>query len=307
MGIRNRAMAKMLNKERRLQIFRYGSTAIAKYTNGDFSLYYCPICGVGYPEPSAITGEDLTLEDVPPKSIGGKPILLTCRRCNSSSGHAIDVCTASKRKFEKFGRVVCGQEKGRIPFVTLSMTDFSIAASICAEDSFDVRPLPNANAPATIEKYKDHLINLAGNNRSGFEFKLSMSQKYNHRFFKLSQLKSAFLLIFAWLGYRYAFDPRLEIVRRQIQEPKNDILGARFWIEGNESMPLNKVMFLRNPLPAFLVSFDGFSIVLPSLKSTDDIYSTLPRYWEKGQRITLEAQVLLDSWPDRLQMQLDYS
>jgi hypothetical protein len=184
--------------------------------------------------------------------------------------------------------------------------DFNIRASICTEHSFDVRPFPNANAPATIERYKEYLKNLAGNNSNGFEFKLSISQKYNHRLFKLSQLKSAFLLIFVWLGYRYAFDPRLEVVRRQIQEPENDILGTRFWIEGNESMPSNKVMLLRKPLSVFLVSFDGFSIVLPSLKSTEDIYNALPRYWKKGQRITFEAQVLLDSWPDRLQMKLDY-
>lgn len=299
-------MAKMSKKERRLKIFRYGSTAISKYTSGDSSLYYCPICGVGYPESTAITGEDLTLEDVPPKSIGGKPLLLTCRRCNSSAGHTIDVCTANKRKFEEFGRVVCGQEKGTIPSVKLSIADFNIRASICTEHSFDVRPFPNANAPATIERYKEYLKNLAGNNSNGFEFKLSISQKYNHRLFKLSQLKSAFLLIFVWLGYRYAFDPRLEVVRRQIQEPENDILGTRFWIEGNESMPSNKVMLLRKPLSVFLVSFDGFSIVLPSLKSTEDIYNALPRYWKKGQRITFEAQVLLDSWPDRLQMKLDY-
>ena len=244
-------MAKMTKSERRLGIFRYGSVAIAKYTNGDSSLYYCPICGIGYPESSAITGADLTLEDVPPRSVGGKPILLTCRQCNSTAGHKIDVCTASKKKFEEFGRVVCDQEKGTISVVTLSMADFSIATSICTERSFDVIPLPNANPPATIEKYKEYLGNFAANNVNGFEFKLSMTQKYDHRFYKLSQLKSAFLLMFAWLGYRYAFDPRLEAVRRQIQEPENDILGTRFWIEGTESTPLKKVMFMRNPFPAF--------------------------------------------------------
>jgi hypothetical protein len=71
-------MIKIGTKERRLKIFRYGSAGIAKYTGGDSSLYYCPICGAGYPESSAITGIELTLEDVPPKSVGGKPILLTC-------------------------------------------------------------------------------------------------------------------------------------------------------------------------------------------------------------------------------------
>jgi hypothetical protein len=72
-------------------------------------------------------------------------------------------------------------------------------------------------------------------------------------------------------------------------------------------MPLNKFMFLRKPLPMFLVSFDGFSILLPSLNLASDIYSILPSIWEKGQRVILEAHVLLRSWPDRLQMKLEYS
>ena len=300
-------MTKIGNKEKRLKIFRYGSAGIAKYTGGDSSLYYCPICGAGYPESSAITGIDLTLEDVPPKSVGGKPILLTCRKCNSSAGHKIDVCTASKRKFEKFERVLCGHEKTTITSVTLSMANVDIVTSICTERGFDVMPVPNANSPTAMENYKEHLRNLAANNAKGFEFKLSMTQKYDHRFYKLSQLKSAFLLMFSWLGYRYAFDSCLELVRRQIREPEKDILGTRFWIEGNESTPSKKVMFLRNPLPAFLVSFDRFAIVLPSLESPADIYNTLPSYWKKGQRVNIEAQVLLDTWPDRLQMKLDYS
>ena len=295
-------MAKMSNKERRLSIFRYGSKAIAKYLNDDSSLYYCPICSLGYPESSAITGDDLTLEHIPPESIGGKPILLTCRNCNSLAGHTIDVSIASKKKFEEFENIVFGQEKGIIPFVTLSLGELNVATSIHKEDSFDIRPIEKANSPSIIDRYKKHLMN----HSNDLQFKVSISHKYDSRLFKLSHLKSAFLIVFSWLGYRYAFDSRLDVVRQQIQEPKNDILGTRFWIEGNEGIPSNKIMFLNSPLPIFLVSFNGFCIVLPSLESTGDIYSFLSSYWEKGQRITLQAKIL-DSWPDKLQMKLDYS
>lgn len=299
-------MAKMSNKQKRLSIFRYGSKAIAKYLNGDSSLYYCPICGLGYPELSAISGDNLTLEDVPPKSIGGKPLLLTCRSCNSSAGCTIDAAVANKRKFEDFQKIVCGEKKGKIPFVKLSLEDLHIATSICTENSFDIMPLENANAPNVIERYKRYLMNLSGNNGNDLKFQLSISHKYDSRLFKLSHLKSAFLIIFAFLGYRYAFDPRLDGVRQQIQEPENDILGTRFWIEGNESMPLNMVMFLSSPLPIFLVSFNGFCIVLPSLESKGDIYGSLSSYWERGQKITLQAKMLA-SWPAKLQMKLDCS
>ena len=299
-------MSKITNKERRLKLFRYGSKAIAKYLNGDTSHYYCPICGDGYPESSAVMGSDLTLEHVPPKSIGGKPILLTCRKCNSSAGHTIDVTMASKKKLEDFAKIISGREKGKIPYGRISFEDISVAATICSETSFDIMPISKANSPSTIERYREHLEGFASNNSSGFKFELSLSQKYDDRYFKLGHLKSAFLLIFAWLGYRYAFDPRLNTVRQQIQEPKKDILGTRFWVAGNDSVPSNKVMFLRNPLPVFLISFDGFLVILPSLESAGDVYDTLPNFWEKGQRLNLDAKVFLNSWPNDLQMKLDY-
>ena len=295
-------MAKMSDKERRLRIFRYGSKAIAKYRNGDSSLYYCPICGLGYPEASAIAGDNLTLEHIPPDSIGGKPILMTCRNCNSLAGRTIDVSIASKKKFGEFEDIVFGQKKGIVPSVTLSLGDLHVAAAIHKENSFDIRPIENANSPIILDMYKKHLMNHSNN----LQFKVSISHKYDNRFFKLSYLKSAFLLVFAWLGYRYAFDTRLDVVRQQLQEPESDILGTKFWIEGNESMPVNRIMLLSSPLPMFLVSFNSCCIVLPSLESNGDFYSSLSRYWERGQRITLQTDIW-DSWPAKLQMKLDYS
>ena len=144
------------------------------------------------------------------------------------------------------------------------------------------------------------------NHSNDLQFKVSISHKYDNRLFKLSYLKSAFLLVFAWLGYRYAFDTRLDVVRQQLQEPESDILGTKFWIEGNESVHVSRIMSLSSTLPMFLVSFNSFCIVLPSLESKGDFYSSLSRYWKRGQRITLQTNIW-NSWPAKLQMKLDYS
>jgi len=133
-------MTKISNKEKRLNIFRYGSKAIAKYRNGDSSIYYCPICQLGYCEASAITGE-LTLEDVPPKSIGGKPILLTCRKCNSSAGHIIDAAIANKNKLVDFEKIVRKREKGS----ALDIGQIEILAK-------HVNPADTIRSPADFER-----------------------------------------------------------------------------------------------------------------------------------------------------------
>src|SRR4051794_20557943 len=53
--------------------------------------YPCPLCLRLY-LPAALTGDPhlLTEEDVPPKSMGGKELLLTCIFCNGASGKIWD-------------------------------------------------------------------------------------------------------------------------------------------------------------------------------------------------------------------------
>ena len=50
--------------------------------------FICPLCLHTY----AIGNTELTLEHVPPESVGGKPVLITCKACNSNRGADIDVC-----------------------------------------------------------------------------------------------------------------------------------------------------------------------------------------------------------------------
>jgi len=299
-------MTKISQKDKRLFIFQYGAKAAAKYRNGDCSLYFCPICKLGYDEASAINGE-LTLEDVPPKSIGGKPILLTCHTCNSCAGHTIDSAIANKNELLNFEKIVTGQIKGIVPSVKLEVGELQVTTLINTQTTFDIKPVNKANPPKTIENYKKHMVDISNGGSNCFEFKLSKTLKYNERYAKIGYLKSAFLILFAWLGYRYAFDPRLNAVRDQIRNPENDIIGTKFWIEDiKENIPSNKIMFSKDPLPMFLIPFHGCFIILPSLGFKDDVYSSLTNFWGKGDKVNMQAEIL-DSWPNRLQMKLDYA
>lgn len=57
--------------------------------------YACPCCLGVYPR-AAVAARALTIEDVPPKVLGGHPMLLTCVQCNSSSGTNFDAHAATK-------------------------------------------------------------------------------------------------------------------------------------------------------------------------------------------------------------------
>jgi len=68
---------------------------------GDY--YACPCCLVAHPR-AAAAARFLTVEDVPPKALGGRPMLLTCVRCNSSSGTSFDAHAAQKAIADAFIR-----------------------------------------------------------------------------------------------------------------------------------------------------------------------------------------------------------
>jgi hypothetical protein len=51
--------------------------------------YVCPLCLFAGSE-KALDAGWLSREDVPPKALGGKKIVLTCAPCNNRAGHEID-------------------------------------------------------------------------------------------------------------------------------------------------------------------------------------------------------------------------
>ena len=52
-------------------------------------VYVCPICAKAFPREAVHAGM-LTFEDVTPKKFGGRPLVLTCKRCNNTAGRLLD-------------------------------------------------------------------------------------------------------------------------------------------------------------------------------------------------------------------------
>jgi HNH endonuclease len=77
------------NRRKKLQLFRLGAAAVARLSPGRVDQYACPLCRTLWVE-DAIDAGMVTLEHVPPASMGGKGIVLTCERCNSPAGGTID-------------------------------------------------------------------------------------------------------------------------------------------------------------------------------------------------------------------------
>lgn len=89
------------SKKKKLAIFKLFSQNlewIKEYPSISFKPdftdgYICPLCFDVFFEKDLdnIHPNPLTFEDIPPKSLGGKPLALTCKKCNSKSGHELDI------------------------------------------------------------------------------------------------------------------------------------------------------------------------------------------------------------------------
>ncbi len=77
-------------------------------STGDY--YACPCCLRAYPR-AAVAARVLTIEDVPPRALGGRPMLLTCAECNSRSGTNFDAHAAQKATADAFLRGVVTSRK----------------------------------------------------------------------------------------------------------------------------------------------------------------------------------------------------
>jgi hypothetical protein len=183
-------------------------------------LYVCPICWHGFAEGALAPGY-LTLEHVPPKAAGGKPLVLTCRACNNRAGEGVD---AEMSKAER-GRAFLQGELKKPHRVKLALGELKINAdAVVGPGGFQFFGLPRQNDPKVHAAFFEEVgrISKAG---SSWQFTIGLPhERYAAHQARVSWLRAAYLAAFARFGYRYALNPNLAIVRRQLADPKTEII-----------------------------------------------------------------------------------
>jgi hypothetical protein len=196
--------------------------------------YICPICLNQFSEESLNQSIEnpLTLEDAPPKSLGGKANILTCKKCNNTCGHKIDKHLTSRMleldyhrflpntdftaKFEIDGNIVQGK---------ISIDDNGI---------MDVYYINKNNNPIKLQDY----IEKINNNGTLTNIKIDKKQ-VNPINLQVALLKSGYLLIFEKYGYSLILNTTYARVREQLLNPQEVIYPLDFWLKA----PLTKELF----------------------------------------------------------------
>src|SRR5437867_4136068 len=82
-------------------LFAQGAAIVGRYGPAFADSYVCPLCLNAFRFDALADGR-LTVEHVPPRRLGGRGLLLTCARCNSWAGTAMDSHAASWETVSEF-------------------------------------------------------------------------------------------------------------------------------------------------------------------------------------------------------------
>ena len=230
-------------------------------------MYICPLCLRGYTKIALDQSfqNPLTIEDVPPKSLGGKPLLLTCKECNSKGGYLLDSVLKQHLQSQRFIKLSPGSKVlGKVSVNKLGAVNSIIEVKENRELFFHV--------DSNNYLVKKHIHELQTSQSSGklvFTVNIPNATKA-----VVGILKIGYLLSFNYLGNLMLLSPNIEKVVRQIDHPDQKILPHTSVTKINQDEHYKEgLYFLTSPenykcfFVAFTLKFDGltenFGVFLP--------------------------------------------
>jgi hypothetical protein len=252
------------------------------FSNG----YLCPLCFNVFFEKDLQSNLEnfLTLEDIPPKSLGGKPRALTCKDCNSTSGHELDVHLLNNLLDIDVNSFL-PNSKSNATF-ELSGNKVNGTIEIAEDGKINLNFQTNRSNPIEANKFISEfepsktiynpLFNSDKIFENGFKspaFNIKFKNKFNERRAEIALLRIAYLIGFSSFGNGFLINAGLYKVREQILKPDENILPKVFWIKYDFPRELEGINIITLPkdLQCFLIIFKlttksssrQFAIVLP--------------------------------------------
>lgn len=195
--IKYESLFNVFSKNLRNNFQRFG----LKLQSGDTeildALYVCPISLRCYTI-EGLKNRELTLEHVPPESLGGKGIILTCKELNNKDGHTTDKKLLNFFESENF-KASGGEINTKISSEELSFRGITAKFAIAKKDGKPMVQIKSSTQNIKALDYKGLFKNWDGG-----KFTLTWQQRKNID--KKALLKCAYLMVFSKIGYELIFD-----------------------------------------------------------------------------------------------------
>lgn len=244
-------------------------------------IYICPLCLRGYLKIalSQNVPNPLTLEDVPPKSLGGKPLILTCKECNNRSGMVLDSVLKKHLQSSRFFKLSPGSVMdGKVSVNNQGHVNTRIR--IGAEKGFFF------NVDPSNYLVKKH-INELHSNESGCKIDFSVKIP-NRRNVAAALLRVGYLIAFNYLGNLILLSPNIVKVTEQIRYPERKILPHSGVIQLKKDEGYRPgLYFLKEPKDCSCF-FVAFSLMLDGTSEYFGVFLPGPEEegWSKYENIT---------------------
>lgn len=266
-------------RRRRANWFRHGVHAIACVVSPrPPEAYVCPLC-LNFFTREQLDAGVLTDEDVPPKAVGGKPLVLTCVSCNNASGSLLDEALTDEEKLRTFGKPhTLGPLPGSVTFDGIPNN----GAIRFDGETFVMLGDPGQNNPATLAAHTESLERL----RSGSSMELTFRVKGNPRRAGIGWMRSAYLASFAVYGYRYVLQPAFGSLRAAIADPDSADFDSVLFQAPDEGALDPLIAEVTAPAPlagSRAVLFGPRLILLPPWRAPENWFATL------RERVTKDA------------------
>lgn len=238
---------------------------------GDY--YACPCCLTAYGRPALEAGV-FTDEHVPPRTAGGKVLVLTCGTCNHESGSQLDAHADRRELIRDF---VSGRAPRRALRAEIAVDGMILRANVGqADDALLLSVAPKANNPRDLVEAVRVLDGWTAEGSIGGRLGFRFREKVSVRQARLSWVRSAYLAAFAAFGWRYALLSQLETLRAQLADPETELLPPLAMIDDTASLDRRQVLIVREPaeLRSLAVVIGRHTVFLPSPENPQPFEAT---------------------------------
>ncbi|MCP3890401.1 MAG: HNH endonuclease [Desulfobulbaceae bacterium] len=295
-----------MNKiELKRQSFKKGASGLKKITIIEPECYCCPLCKRLFVA-QAVDEGILTIEHAPPEKVGGTPLALTCKDCNSVSGYTIDAAVVEREKLIDAAKAITGQRRNYEGRATLKMGDELINVRIeVNEGAISIKPPLNINDPKKLTAYIDYMMYLHKEGKwDGETFNIKPMASFKNKYSRIGDLKSAFIVSFAKFGYKYVLSKQLSPVREQILNYDSDIID-KYWLSSDQKIDHKYfICILDEPVSAVAIKLDKATVLLPWFGSPGNFYQYLEHNFQDEKQLSFHGSFL--KWPESLEMEMDF-
>ncbi len=190
----------------------------------------------------------LTLEHAPPERMGGKAITVTCRKCNNAFGAGPDAAAAQLEQFRDYFMSVPGSRMRGGRAFSKSGAEVRVQSSVADDGSHIAVPV---GRPSEVDAFV-MAIEVDG----GFAVLHPIVDVDEEM--ALSHLKSAYLLVFAKLGYTWAMCDKVAPIRHPLSGRFPSAVDPTNLVNGSRSGSARRILVGGVPLFGFCVQFDEF-------------------------------------------------